>query len=623
MRKYSFLEPITVGHMTLKNRVVMTAMARHIATADGFITERYCRHYRAAAEGGTALIIPGIMAVDSTWPYISNNQPWLDDDKFLPGLTRFAAEMHAAGAKVAYQLWCSGLAGTTRSIDDFTLADIARLQQKYLEAARRCKQAGADAVEFHIAHTYLPGQFLSPAWNHRKDQYGADCVENATRFSVECMEQIRDKLCDAHFDLLVKINGADFVTGGVTPQWSAAACSLLEQAGAAMFTVNGGGALAKITDMSDDGHRPEGWKVYLAEEIRKQVHVPVAACGSIRHYDYADRIIREGKCDLIAIARGLFAEPAWVQKAAEGREDEARRCISCMFCFTSVPEGVAGCSVNPYAKREKDDPGVVKNGAGRRVAVVGAGPAGLEAAYRLALRGFDVTIYEKDSAIGGLTRLAAVPDGKQKLLWLADYYARQISRLGIHLALGRAVSAEEIAATHPYAVFVATGSQELTPPIDGIARAKSVRALLRGEIACKPGARMVVLGGGLTGLEAARLAQTQGCAVTVLEMLPENPGANLETKLALGYARTAGVSVRYGHKVLAVTPDAVLAETNDGDCTVDADEVILAMGLRPDNALAQQLEQKQLRVYRIGDCDHAVKISSAVQSGCDAAQALQ
>jgi 2,4-dienoyl-CoA reductase-like NADH-dependent reductase (Old Yellow Enzyme family) len=283
MNKYAFLEPIQVGHMSLKNRVILTPMARYIASSDGFITDRYCKHFERIAKGGTALILPGIAVIDSTWPYISTNQPWLDDDKFIPGMAHFVDVIHAADAHVGFQLWCSGLAKTDRSVTDFSLEQIRRLQRLYLEAARRGTAAGADAGEVQMAHTYMPGQFLSPAWNKRHDQYGADTVENAVRFSLECINMLREELCDEHFDILVKINGADYVEGGVTPEWSAKACEYLEEADVAMLTVNAGGALARVVDMSDDGRRPEGWKVYLAENIKKHVHIPVAACGDIRH----------------------------------------------------------------------------------------------------------------------------------------------------------------------------------------------------------------------------------------------------------------------------------------------------------------------------------------------------
>ncbi len=620
--KYSFLEPIQIGNMQLKNRVILTPMARHLATDDGFVTDAFCAHYERIAKGGAALILPGIAAIDSSWPYVSGRQLWLDHDKYIPGLTRFVNVIHKAGAKVGFQLWCSGLANTNRSLNDFSLDEIKRLQGLYLGAARRCKTAGADCVEFHIAHTYLPCEFLSPAWNQRKDQYGADTVENAIRFSVECIRMIREELCtDGTFEVVAKINGADFYPGGITPEWCAEACAYLEKEGVSLITVNAGGALADLTDMSDNGRRPEGWKVYLAEAVKEKVTIPVAACGSIRHPDYADRIIREARCDVIALARGLYAEPDWVNKAAEGRENEMRSCISCMFCFTTVPENTAGCSVNPFAKRELFYTDLVCDGNGRKAFVIGAGPAGLEAAVTLAERGFSVTIFEKELAIGGLLCLAAVPPGKQKIRWLVDYYTRQIERLGIQVVTGSTVSMKDLQEQNPYVIVRTVGSEEVIPDIPGI-RADCVlrvRDLLRGSVPLPQEKRIVVLGGGLTALEAAYYLQENGNEVTVVEMLPYQPNVNLETRLARKDAESNGVKLVYGHKIIRIEDRRIIASDSDGQETVfDMDYAVASLGFRGEDVIALVNKGDAFEQVTYGACPR--KISEAVQAGCDIAR---
>lgn len=621
--KYRFLEPLQVGNMRLKNRVILTPMARHLATRDGFVTDAFCAHYERIARGGAALILPGIAAIDSSWPYVSNNQLWLDDDKYIPGLEHFVNVIHEARAKVGFQLWCSGMANTGRSINDFSLDEIHRLQNLYLEAARRCKAAGADCIEFHIAHTYLPCEFLSPAWNQRTDRYGADTVENAIRFSVECIRMIRDELCrDGLFEVIAKINGADFYPGGITPDYCAEACVHLEKAGVSLITVNAGGALADLTDMSDNGRRPEGWKVYLAEAVKEKISIPVAACGSIRHPEFADSILREGRCDVIAMARGLYAEPDWVMKAAEGREDEMRCCISCMFCFTTVGENTAGCSVNPFAKRELYYSELKKNGNGQTVYVIGSGPAGLEAAVSLAERGFSVTVFEKDREIGGLVRLAAVPPGKQKMRWLIDYYNSQIQRLNVKIVTGAVVSPESLEADHPYAIIVTSGSEEWMPGIPGIHSPSviPVRDLLEDRGKSLSGKKIAVLGGGLTALEAAYYLQERGNQVTVIEMLPYQPNVNLETQLARRDAERSGVQLVYGCTIVSVEEGRVMAKADgdSGERAFEMDLAVASLGFRGGDVYA--LVKTDDSYEKMICCACPRKISEAVQAGSDIAR---
>ena len=616
--QYSFLEPVKVGPKTFKNRVVLAAMAKWCCP-DGFISEQFLNYYGSIADGGTALITPGIMVIDPDWPYISSNQPRLSDDKFIPGLKKFAERMHKAGALACCQLWHPGLAGAPgHSLNNFSIDQIHHIQELYKNAARRVKEAGVDCVDFHAAHTYLPSQFLSPHFNKRTDLYGADTVENAMRFSTEIIEWISNNLCDDDFFMTAKINGSDFIEGGTTPERAAQASILLEKAGISMITVNGGGVLTKITGMSDDGKQPEGWKVPFAETVKKSISIPVAACGSIRSPKYADAIIREGKCDLVSIGRGLVAEPQWVIKAQQGREDEMRYCISCMYCFTASKPGISGCSVNPYVKRENENQPLIKNGAGREIIVVGAGPSGLEAAITLAEREFSVTVVEEAPRIGGQVYLAALPPGKAKLNWLIDYYQREITRLGINVRLNTQADSAMITAMNPYAVVMATGSSELIPPIPGIDNANvvSVRDVLEKSEEFK-NRNCIILGGGLTGLETARLLFASGNRVTVLEMLDLTTPPNMETKLAIDDIRGDEISLKDKHKVLQIEKDKVIAlnlDTNE-QVTFAADTVILSLGIRPNTKMIDELQNIGLTVFCVGDCANLGKICTAVQSG--------
>lgn len=610
------------------------------------MNDGYVEYFRSIARGGVAACVTGIQVIDPDWHYISSRQTWICDDRFIPGLKRVCEAVHEEGALIFFQPWHSGQAGLPTGIEgtepvtlnDFSLEEIHEIQEKWFQAARRAKEAGADGIEFHCAHTYLPSQFLSPEWNHRHDEYGIDTIENAARFSIEIVRRIVRELCDDTFMVILKINGDDFLEngGGTHIDRCVEACRLFEAAGVRMITVNGGGAISRVECMSDNGAQPEGWKVYLAEAVKQAVKIPVAASGSLRHPDYVSAIIREGRCDLAAIGRGIFAEREWVKKCEEGREDEMRYCISCMHCFSIDTDGISGCSVNPFAKREGEIPQWnPQEGTGRKAMVVGAGPSGLEAAVTLAQRGFEVTLADSHEEIGGMVRYAMLPPDKQKLGWMLEYYRKQISRLGITQRLKENVTEEWIDRQIPDVVIIASGSRENIPPIPGVnlPGVLSVRQAFEAFREEKEpfSGKTVILGAGLTGLELGRLISSRGSTVNVLEALPAPASPSMEMKLALKAARKEGMSMHYQMKIREIQRKEeggfqVIAQTAEGDETrLEADVVIRCMGIRSESELADSLKEKDkpYQVFRVGDCIATGNICSAVQSGADTAYMIR
>ena len=642
-KEYAFLRPLKVGNRTFKNRIIYAAMGKHLATKDGFVTDEYIAYYKSLAEGGVASMTTGIMVIDPEWHYISDRQAWICDDKYIPGLRKLTEEIHKAGSLIFFQPWHSGQAGQPTglaglkpiTLNDFSIEDIHEIQERWFQAARRAKEAGADGIEFHAAHTYLPCQFISPLFNHRHDEYGIDSIENCTRFSTEIIDRIVRELADDSFMVTAKINGDDFLPGGITIDRAVEVAKTFEAHGVQMITINGGGAITRVECMSDNGVQPEGWKVSFAEALKRSIKIPVAASGSLRHPDYVDSIIREGKADLAAIGRGLLAEKDWVRKCEEGREDELRYCISCMYCFTTAPDGVSGCSVNPFAKRELEIPELVKDGAGRKVLIVGAGPSGLEAAVTLAERGFDVTICDKKNEIGGQVCYAEMPPHKQKLDWMLEYYRKQIRRLGIQVETGVEADEAYIDARSPEIVIIATGSREFVPPIKGadgagvLSVAQTFDALQDNKKTC-PG-KTVIIGAGLTGIELAHLVKSRGGdEVEVLEIMPAPASMVMEMKLALKAAQEDGVKVAYEQKVTEVRGQEGGFEVDVTDAagesrTIKADRVIRSAGIRSENALYEKLlaAGKPYAVYAVGDAEKTGKISTAVQSGADTAYAVK
>ena len=641
MRK--LLEPLKVGNMELRNRVILSAMAKYFCT-NGFIGQEYIEYYRTIAHGGTALITPGIMCVEPKW-YGQHEQPFLNDDKYIPGLKAAIDAVHNEGAKFSCQLWMPGHLPYTQAdyietngpklvaVNYMSREMIQEMQQKYVDAAIRCAKAGTDAIEWHMAHNYLPEQFYSPYFNHRTDEYGAQNVENSMRFAREALTLTRRTLDAAgysHVELIAKLNGSEIINDDITPELLAASAKELEKAGIALITVNGGGGLTRLEGMSGDGHRPEGWKVKYAEIVKNAVSIPVAASGNLKHPSYVDAIIREGKCDLVALGRTSICDPHWVNKCKAGREDLIRYCLSCMHCVYALPADVCGCTMNPRCRREAFTPRVEdtpQTGAGRKVVVVGAGPAGCLAAITLAQRGFRPILCDKNDFLGGMMVPAGMPIGKQEFQNGINYYANMLRELKVEVRLNTEVTPELLQAEAPYAVIAAVGSYEFIPPIPGADGENVIGArryiLERPEIR---GKKVVVLGCGQTGLEAAHMLAALGNDVTEIEMQERAFITLLEHKLDLEYAEASGVKTVFGHKVLELTDSAVVAQSVETgeQVTFAADVIIPAIGVRSNSAEVEKLRACGVeKFFNIGDSAKTGMIYEAISAAYDCAIALE
>ena len=627
MRK--FMEPLKVGRQKLKNRIIFAAMAKQLCT-NGYIGKEYIEYCKTRAKGGAALITSGVMIVDPRW-YGTHNQPFLSDDKYIASLKRVIDAVHEEGAKFSCQLWIPGHLPYSQqdyleingpelvAVNYLSIKMIEEAQQKFVEAAIRCAKAGTDMIEWHMAHTYLPEQFYSPYFNHRIDKYGAQNIENAMRFSLEVIDRIKQNC--PNVEIVAKMNGTECHKGEASMKWLGDAACLLEQHGVSLITVNGGGVMAKLTGMSADGTKEEGWKVPYAEVVKKRVHIPVAACGSIRHPEYMDKIIIAGKCDAIALGRELLAEPDFCKKVSEGREDELRYCISCMYCFikNKIDPTISGCAVNPRARREYAVSELLNiNGDNAPVIVVGAGPAGLQAALTLKERGFDVTVFEKADKPGGMINLATVPEQKYKLNWLIDYLIHMVDKLGVKIKYKTECTAELINKIKPYAVLIAEGSTEVIP-----AQFRNSVIPVRTYLTEKPryiNKNIVILGAGSTGLEVAQMLAKKN-NVTVVDMLPNKIPEERPRMLNHFYALEAGAKLMLGYKIKNVTKNKVEAVNieNGKEITLPCDAVICSLGVHSKTTLYDALSGQATYIIKIGDSNKTGLISNAIASAYDAA----
>ena len=431
MKYKRLFEPERIGGLRIRNRVVMTAMGNGLASWNGEASPELIRFYEDRARGGCGLICTEFTRVDETGGACNPNQLCAANRKHVRSLQRMAECVHRHGAKLFVQLHHGGgeappeLNGGKQpmgpsacrnkvsglAVREMAGEEIRDVEEKFVNAAVNCRKAGIDGVELHAAHGYLLSAFLSPYTNHRTGRYGGT-PENRRRIVTEIIAGIRGAC--GPYPICVRMNADDFVEGGITPESAVETAKILEAAGADALNVSCG-VYESAPDMIEPNYYEEGWRKELGRRIRANVSIPVISVNTIKYPQTAERLLEEGCCDFAGVARGQMADPEWVNKAKAGREDLIRKCMGCMECNKSVVlDGCLSCAANPVTGRGTmyGEEFLIRNGNGRTVAVLGGGPAGMQAALVLAKRGFRVVLLEKAEALGGLARLAALPPHK-------------------------------------------------------------------------------------------------------------------------------------------------------------------------------------------------------------------
>jgi 2,4-dienoyl-CoA reductase (NADPH2) len=658
------LTPIQVGPVELKNRVVMPAM--HLGyTPDGKVSERLVAFYRARAEGGAGLIVVGGCPIDeySGMPGMVSIRS--DDD--VPGLTWLADEVHQAGGKLAAQLYQPGryafsdFIGGRQALapsavrskftgeipQEMTKDDIKRVVKDFAAAARRAREATFDAVEILASAGYLISQFLSPLTNQRTDEYNGD-FRDRMRFGLEVAAAVREA-AGPDMAVMARLAGHDFMPGSHTNEQSARFAEALALEGVDLFDVTGGWHETRVPQIPMN--LPRGGYVFLAEGIKQAVNKPVIACNRINNPQLAEEILKQGRADLIGAARGFLAEPDWVKKTEDGRADQINTCIACnQGCFDHVfTLQPVCCMVNPMAGFESElsvSPAADK----KRILVVGGGPAGLSFAKTAALRGHDVTLYEKQDQLGGQIRLAASLPERAEFMTMIHSFESQARERGVRIELGHSATPEMIEAEKPDLVVVAAGGRPMPAPFPGGEMDHVMQAwdVLAGRL--DMGERVVVIGGGAVGCEAALKAARIGALTPdELHFLFVNQAETPDTLYELtvkgrkhvvlvemtsrigsdigqttGWIvrqdlRRAGVEIKTKARALEITDEGVLVEMNDQHKTLPADTVILALGTESKVSLYQSLKERLDNVLAVGDAAQAGKAYDAVHQAFRAA----
>lgn len=641
MRFTSLFSKGSIGRLETKNRVVMPPMVRNYAGLDGLVTPRYVAHVERIARGGVGMMILEASYVSPEGKGFSN-ELGIHDDAVVPGLKKLVAVAHKHGAVIGPQLYHAGRQTSSKvtglkpiapsAIPDPTVGELpetmvtSRIQavaEAFGRAAGRAKAAGCDFVEIHGAHGYLITQFLSPFSNRRTDKYGGT-LENRMRFLLETLAEVR-KAVGAGFPVVVRLSGDEMVDGGLTIKETVLIAKRLEREGVDALHVSAGNYASYARGkMIPPMAVADGPLVPLAKQVKRGVKIPVIAVAKIRDPRDADKLVRDGVADFVAVGRSLLADPEWPEKARTGRLDEVMPCIACnQGCISRLfAQQDVWCTVNPETGREAM---FAKPAKGRKtVVVVGGGPAGLSAARTAARRGHRVILYEKTARLGGQLHAAEAAPFRDGWREFREALKRDVARLGIEVRLKREFLPADAKRDRADAVIVAIGSSPVRPKIPGIGRTNVVvaRDVLEGK--ARVAKRVVVIGGGCAGAQTAEFLAERGHDVVIVEaagaVAVDAPVD--ERALLLGRLAKRRVGILTETKAMGIGPSSVSVESPSGARSIPADTVVLCLGSFPNDGLMAEVKGHVKTVLSVGDAVDPRRVTEAVAEGALAALTL-
>lgn len=673
--------PMKIGNVEIKNRIVMAPMCMGFGQYNGCATETMMNYYEERAKGGVGLIFTEITRINDITGASSFGQLGMSHDYQIPALKEMADRIHKHNCKVMVELHHPGrqilglMIGTVpicnigskllgnmytriltgavippgkvlqdKDIVPRTVApskcekskmsesvnrelskkEIKKLICQFVEGAVRVQKAGCDGVELHASHGYLIQQFLSPNTNKRTDEYGGS-LKNRMRFLLEIIDGIR-KNCGKDFPIVVRLTVDEMYSKigqdgkGYNLEEGLKMAKILNDKGIDAIDVSSA-AYDTFNYWLEPTTFTPGWRKYLACEVKKVVDIPVIAANLIRSPKQAELQLEEGCQDFISLGRPLIADPYWAKKVKNDNENLVKRCVCCLYCFESMMNGAykythGKCSVNPFVGRE--DVKLKHNGNARKVVIIGAGCAGLTAAELLAKRGFDVTVFEKDSKQGGQLNLASKPPHKDKMNWVCEDLLANAVLAGAKVIFNTLATKEIIDSYSPQIVINATGGNAVHPKAFSGNNISTVTEILDGSVKLK-NKNVAVIGSGMTGLETSELLVSQGNKVTIIEMADEiAPSAWFQhVDDALPVLEKADTKFLTSHKLLSVSQSGIELEDLKSKKTISlkVDYVVLSLGVKPDTVLFDTIKNSSnYKVYNIGDSLKIGRIANATES---------
>lgn len=650
--------PLTINGMTIKNRIIMPPMGTNLASLNGEVTQEQIDYYELRARGGTGLITIENICID--FPFASNGttQLRIDNDQYIPRLFKLTETLHKHGACVGIQLNHAGASAYAYRLNGemplsssstpskkngniprpMTHDEIYHAVDKFGDAAERVRRAGFDCVEIHAGHSYLISQFLSPLFNKRTDEFGGS-VENRARILTLIVDKVR-ACVGPRFPVSLRISADDFLEGGNTLEDS---LRILELCQEKVDIINVSAAQNdNLNFQIDQMSLEDGWKRYLSRAVRDKFHKPTVIAGNIRTPKVAEDIIASGDADLIAIGRGLIAEPEWVQKVQSGNERLMRKCISCNIGCADhriARSRPLRCSINPdiiHGDAYKQQR-VIRD---TNVVVIGAGTAGMEAACTAAEVGCHTWLLEEKHSIGGLASEISLLPEKKRIADFPQFMKNRIASLdNLMLQVGKRATVASVSALRPNLIVNATGSVPLLPPIEGLrenidvegGNVFSITNMIHhlDQFANATGKRIAVVGAGAVGLDVIEYFSARGASAVLIEM-QDAPGRDLDiiTKNAmLTMLDEHHVEQHMRTQLVAVTPTHFTVKNTDGAFDIPFDYGFVCLGMRANTAGLNEIEQwaraNNVKIMNIGDSLMARRIIDGVREGRNVLDTLE